>query len=165
MPIKKKYYVPGLISLIGLPFLAFFFSPEIAVKPTALRIVLPHDGDSGSKFILRFSKTNFLKSITRKKVIELDLFENNQTRDLMLRRKFDFILRELDRMNFTGDTTTVLKVNIDDQNTFGDVIWLVNQTVIYNIRHWAIIDNSFYFVNFKPPAYHSNTTPIIYPTL
>jgi hypothetical protein len=149
---KKIYYLPGMISLIGLPFLAVFFFPKPAPKLNAIGIFLPYDGKSDDKFILAFSKEYFYKSISKRNLEQIDLFENDSTlRNFLLRRKFDFISRELERISFTGDTTTVLKINLCDSNTLGDIVWLVYQTLMYNIRQWMIADNSFFFVNITRP--------------
>ncbi len=140
-----------MISLIGLPFLMLFLFPKPAPKLNAIRIFLPYDGKSDDKFLLAFSKQFFYKSISKKKFEQIDLFEKDSTlRNFLLQRKFDFISRELERISFTGDTTTVLKINVCDSNTLGDIIWLVNLTLVYKIRRWAIADNSFFFVNIKP---------------
>ena len=156
-----------MISLIGLPFLILFFFPKPAPTFHSIRIFLPYDGKTDDKFLLAFSKEYFYKSIAKRKLEQVDLFEKDTTfRDFLLKRKFDFILRELERISFTGDTTTVLKINICDSNTLGDIVWLVNQTIVYKIRQWAIADNSFFFVNITRLPYKSQIThQKIYPTL
>jgi hypothetical protein len=165
MAMKKKYYVPGMISLIGLPILGFLFIPKPPPHLKAIRIFIPYDSKSNDPALIRFSKQTVYQAISKKKVVQLDLSEDEYGRGLLLKRKFEFILRELDRMNFTSDTTTVLKVNIDDNNTYGDVIWLVNQTLVYDIRRWAIVDNSFYFINGRPPMNYHEIHPSTYHTL
>jgi hypothetical protein len=38
---RKLFYVPGLISIIGLPVLLFFMGPENQIYPTSVRLKLP----------------------------------------------------------------------------------------------------------------------------
>lgn len=164
---KKIYYIPGMISLIGLPILIYFFIPKPAAKLNSIKIFLPYDNISDNKWTYYFSKQNFYKSISKRKVTEVDLFEDDLTlRNYVLQEKFNFIERELERISFTGDTTTVLKINLSDSNTIGDFVWPVNQTLLYNIRRWMIADNSFYFVNIKYPFRKiTETHQLLYPTL
>jgi len=113
---KKLYYVPGMISLLALPFLIFFF--EARFKPqTSIRICLMNDKMTKDSMIFRFSKYNFYKSIAGKKIIQVDLRKNELSRDSILYVRLDLIKREIERLKSTGDTTSVIEVILGDSNT------------------------------------------------
>ena len=60
---------------------------------------------------------------------------------------FRFLSEKLEKFKLTNDTTTVIKVDFGNSNTYGQVVWLLNQTLILQLKKWAYIDNSFYFIN------------------
>src|SRR5882757_1895863 len=78
---KKIYYLPGMISLIGLPlFVWIFLAPhhqaQDRVYSKPLRLVLPSD-EPATVWKQTFSKKTFLRDIRRKKILEVAL---NETR-------------------------------------------------------------------------------------
>ena len=147
----KLYYTPGMISLIGLPFLIFFFYARF--KPLAsISIVLTDDRITEDNLILRYSKYNFYKFIADKKVNKVDLRMNYLTQDSILNAKLNSIKREIWRLKSTGDSTAVLEVILGDSNTYGQFIWLVNQALIYQMKRWVPVDNKFYFLNSSPKS-------------
>jgi hypothetical protein len=92
--------------------------PKPAADQNVIKIFLPYDNKSVDRMAVLYSKESFYKSISKRKVIKVDLYEEDSaTRYFLLRRKFDFVTRETERLSFTGDTTTVLKINLDDSNT------------------------------------------------
>jgi hypothetical protein len=54
-------------------------------------------------------------------------------------------------MEFTHDSTTVLKVHFGGNNTYGDFVWLLDQAVKYRCRRYAWFDDNFYFLGEAPP--------------
>ena len=73
---KKLFYVPGLISLIGLPVLLFFLGPEDPVYHTVLKIKLPADKPRNDGY-LNFNKVDFLHTIKHKKLISVDINDDD----------------------------------------------------------------------------------------
>ena len=82
-----------------------------------------------------------------KKHIEIDLEGNGLEFGVsgLLNKKKQFIVREFQRMQFTGDTMSVLKVDIGSDNSFGDFIWILKLAQDYHVRRYAYMDDSFIF--------------------
>src|SRR5579859_2067283 len=104
---KKLFYVPGLISLLGIPIIVFCFSQ--AYKPsklTSVKLFIPADRKCDDQFI-SFSKGCFYKSIKDKKIIRVDLNEPSALEQpYLFQHKLDFISREIERLQFTNDTSS-----------------------------------------------------------
>ena len=149
---SRIFYAPGFISLFGLLGLFLFFKP--AEQPPLLyerplRVWLPYDKGplkykSGQ---IRFTKQMIDRDIKGKKLIEIDLdgYELSVSDSGLLHEKKQFIIREFQRMEFTGDTTYVLKVDLGNENSFADFMWLQKEAQRNHINRYAFIDDSFIF--------------------
>ena len=144
---RKLYYVPGLISIIGLPILLLFMDPEDTVYHTVLKLNLATT-KKDSPGIERFSEEGFFKLIKKKKKVTVDVNDDvwDDRTGYVRDRKFHFVTREMERMQFTGDTSTVLEVRLGDNNTFGDFVRMINRARLYNVRRYAYINDCFYFI-------------------
>ncbi len=151
MPHKKLFYVPGLISLLGLPVLLLVMNPEDPPeRQNVLRMRLPSDKkpDSG---MITFSRYSVYDAIANKKLIQVSMYdEDDQNR---IAAKLDFARREMERLEFTNDTTTVLKVELGNNNSFGDFVWLQNQALILDIKRYAFTDDAYFFFPNPPPTH------------
>jgi hypothetical protein len=146
---KKLYYLPGMISLLGLPVLLLLFLPERKASPVALKMLLPNDNTNNHPF----SKYAIYKAIKFKKVTTVHLWDLVWPfEDYNLNAKMDFITREIERLQFTNDTNSVLKIEFGEENTYGDYVWIVNQALIYRVKRYAYADNSLYFFANDPPV-------------
>jgi hypothetical protein len=69
---RRLYYIPGLISVVRLPILLFFYWPKETAAPTCLKVFLPTDrkDDPG---MIRFSTGMVYKSLKGKKIVTIDL--------------------------------------------------------------------------------------------
>ena len=143
---KKIYYVPGLISLLGLSIICVL----IVIKGSQPR---PHDQRPYRLLIpspnklpnLSFSENAFLQNIKRKKTFEVDLDELDTL-------KRSFIKRKIEDLQYLHDTTAIVKVNFLDSNTFGDFMWLLTQMHTYKVKRYAFFNNTFYILGNEPPA-------------
>jgi len=149
MPRRIKYYVPGVISLLGLPILLWIYTPHRKPRPRVLSIFFPYEGPDASRY--GFSKYSFLQEIKNKKLLCVDLNDPapSRNRDLFA-RKLNFISQEIGRMQFLYDTSVVLKIKIGDSNTYGQFIWLVNQAKIYQVKRYTFFDSAFYLLANRP---------------
>jgi hypothetical protein len=149
---KKIYYFPGLVSIIGLPILLFFFRPEDRVQLTSIKLSLPSDRENGGPSWKIFSKANFYKSLRNKKIIAIDLndIRDDDKSEFYFSGKLNFISREIENMQFTNDTSTIVKIDLGDANYYCDFIWLLNQALIYRFGRYGLVDNSFYFLPNRP---------------
>jgi hypothetical protein len=151
MRLKKIYYLPGLISLLGLPVLFLFLGPEDYVRHNSLRIGLPSD-QKPSKDNPRYTKYDVYAAIKKKKIVRVTLWNASEGGIFYntIDEKLDFIRREMERLQFTNDTFSVLKVELGDQNSYGDFVWLINEAIKYDIKRWAFTDDAFFFLPTAP---------------
>lgn len=146
---KITYYVPGVISLLGLPILLWIYTPHQEPRPRVLSMFFPYEGPDASRY--RFSKYSFLQEIKNKKLLCVDLNDPAppENRDLYA-RKLNFISQEIGRIQFLHDTSTVLKIKFGDSNTYGQFIWLVNEAKIYQVKRYTFFDAAFYMLANRP---------------
>lgn len=154
---RRIYYLPGMISLIGLPLLVWVF---LLPHPPGqrwnfhqpLRLFLPSD-KKVSRFVRGFSKYNVLADIRGKKILVIDLNETwppGYDSPFIKQRKA-FIEKTMLELQLLHDTSTVLRVDFGKNNTYGDFIWLVNLAHTYLLKRYAFFDDRFYlFANPRP---------------
>ena len=97
-----------------------------------------------------------------RKIFEVDLnpqipLPNKRTTDSL----FKLISDKLEKLSLTNDSTIAIKVDFGKSNTFGQVVWLLNQTLIHQLKRWALIDNSFYFINNSSQPLKKDTVVIV----
>lgn len=156
---KKIYYVPGAISLLGLPLLFLLFIPKQEARPRYVKFMLPSDRKSDSKSIIRYSRDYFYKSIKTKKIIQINLNKEYLPQEMYLfNAKLNFISREIEKLEFTNDTSAIIKIKLGAANTYGHFLWLLNQASIYRLKRYALVDDCFYlFANPPPDPVDDNT--------
>jgi hypothetical protein len=166
---RRLYYVPGLISIIGLPILLFFYWPKETAAPTVLRIFLPTDrkDDPAMK---RFSTEMVYKSLKGKKITTIDLdvegfYEGDNRTRYVYKQKLHFVSNEIEQLEFTNDTSSILKVQLGPNNTYGDFVWVLNQLFLYKVKRYAFVDNNFYVYADPPLDHASQSLNLSYPTL
>jgi len=144
---RKIYYLPGFISLLGLPLLLFLMKPQEHKRETRLSLVIPWD-----KKQYGFSRYAVYAHLKKKKIVQVDLWDMTLPYELnMQQAKRSFIVRELERLQFTHDTSSVLKVTLGSNNTYGDFIWLLNLAVAYGFKRYVFMDDAFYYLpNARP---------------
>ncbi len=96
---KKLFYVPGLISLTGLPIILFYLRPKEMELLTVVRVYLPLDKPNADGYALSYSKATILKTIGARRIIDIPLnsfnplFENRT-----LGSKLAFISKQMREM-------------------------------------------------------------------
>lgn len=124
-------------------------------------LFLPSSNENKNPALRAFSEKNFFKLIQKKKIISIDLsdkpYPEYREEYYSYQRKFEFITHEIETLQFTNDTASLLKVELGEDNTYGEFIWLLNQTKLYQIRRFAVIGNCIYFL--------TNPAPIHYPPI
>jgi hypothetical protein len=156
---KRLYYVPGMISLLGLPILILVFAPKTTLRKRVLTISFPYEGPDPYRNL--FSKNSFLHSIRAKKQLNVNFTDPapGQNPDLFS-KKLSFVSREIARLQFLNDTTCVLKIQFGENNTYGNFVWMVNQAKIYDLHRFAFIDNCFYLLGNSPPVIDTSSNVI-----
>jgi len=146
---RKIHYLPGFISLLGLPVLLFFMRAEPVKRQTRLTMVVP--SDDKQSYFSRYTVYEYMK---KKKIIQVDLWDIQGWRIPNIKQeKKDFIVGEIQRLQFTHDTSTVLKVTLESANTYGDFVWLVNLAVVYDFKRYVLLDNAFFYIPSPRPEY------------
>jgi hypothetical protein len=151
MPLRKLRYVPGLISLVGLPIL-FFFCPIEDPPPekVALQLSLPASSNDPETFTEQRVRSHVKKTnVTRVYLYNKDLSGHEMSK-FQQDSKFSLIQREMERLSFAGDTTISLQVEFGPNNSYGEWVGILNMASLYGIRRYAFLDNSFYFLS-NPP--------------
>jgi hypothetical protein len=146
MSSNKVYYVPGMISLLILPLLLYFYGPEDYEPKTAIRLNLPYDHNSPDENIVRFSadylfqqlKGKHITTITLNNTLfsEIDVYEYTQ--------KIVYIKSALEKLKFDNDTTEIIQVLFTQESTYKDFVWVLNQAILLQLKRYALINNSIY---------------------
>lgn len=148
---KKLFYIPGMISLIGLPILVYFFIPS-AKPSTVIKIYLLRDRiyEQSANFSIITMENSFYGPTARKRKIEFDIRPDSTGRNNeMINFEFNLISNEIGIIKKFNDTNTIIKVTFGKLNTYGDIIWLLNQTMLHQCNRWGLLDGTFYIMNFK----------------
>lgn len=154
---KRLFYVPGLISLIGLPALLFLFPVKDPVFYNSLKMNLPQDEiqKPESDGMPRFDKAYLKQTLRGKKVEQVYLGEyheyNGDIERYSQNRKLHFIANEMERLQFTHDTSTVLQVSFGNENTYGQLIYILNLTILDQFKRYALYGNDLYLFPNPPP--------------
>jgi hypothetical protein len=150
----KLYYVPGFISLLALPVVLLVIHPEDPVRHNCIRMLLPTDEKPAGENV-KYSRYSVLEAIAGKRITTVEFWYNPDYIELdafSYHAKLDFVRREIERMNFTHDTMSVLKVELGDGITYGDFVRILNCIIIYRVKRYALVDNSLYvFASPMPP--------------
>ncbi len=145
---KKKtiIYLPGIISIIGLPVLLFFWGPQDPVKQNCVALTLRSD-ESNTDSKTQKSGDDLLQ---HKKIVRLDLddFVWNEQSQYVFNQKMAFISREIERIKFANDTDAVVKVSFGNQNNLNSVVFVLNKAILYGVDKYEFSGNDLYlFLN------------------
>jgi len=98
--------------------------------------------------IPRFTEEGFFKLTKHKKKVSIDvnIDQGSDISEYAHDRKLQFVTQEMERMQFTGDTSMVLEVCLGEHNTYGDFVRMIERAKLYDVRRYAYIDDCFYFI-------------------
>ena len=149
---KKLYYVPGLISLIGLPILLAFWGPEDPVQANVMRLFLPSD-KKPPPGMSTFDRYTIGRAMERKKIVEIALDDRPSPLhpEYNAYRKSNLVLEELSRLQFTRDTSEILKVRFTGASSYGEFVWTLNNAIVFGYRRFYYLDDALYFLANPPP--------------
>lgn len=152
---RKIYYLPGLISLICLPVLLYFFMPEVKERPVALKLFLPTDNIPLPPTI-SFSTTYVKNYVRKKKVKFLKLPYYYESLEGLEEYRYwsekAYVWDQIRLGNLDCDTNKVFRIDLTSSHSYGDFIWLLNLAAIHGYRKYAYMENSFYFFPNPPPT-------------
>lgn len=163
----QQYLFALITGALVIIFVYTIYLGKRVPKPTfALRLNLPYDDSHlQEKNIYRVTTSDVLKEIETKKLetiyLEEEIVVNNSvnTPINLKNDKLKFITNEIQRLQFTHNSNTVVKVVFDDNSSYGDFVWLCNQAVKYQYKRYAYFNDSFYFFpNNQPVLIEKNKT-------
>ena len=147
------FFGPLFISLFGVMGLVIYTLPHAKIPLHSIRFFIPYDQEGPLVHSKIFSKQSIYRQAKGKKIVEVDLryefFEDYQS---LVQAKHAFIVREMERMQFTNDTMSVLKIDFGPENSLGEFVWILNLAVYFNFHRYAFADESYYFF-FKSKEY------------
>lgn len=162
---EKLKYVPGLISLLGLPILLFFFGPEDEIRFTAMKIFLPADTapeKTANESQEKFTKQYVLNRVKDKKLVNIYLAHENirsdEWDDYYHNRNMMYIRDQMDRLAFSCDTTSVVRIKMDESVHYGEFMSVMNMLALYGIRRYALVDDVFYIFANDPPIEYNEAS-------
>jgi len=153
---RRKFSYIELLALMGfqiLLFLAFMDRvsdvDSIYKHGTILRLTIPDYEPNNDSSFIKFSATDILKEWKRnnKKIITVDLTSDN-TDD---QKRLNFIRNEARRLEYTYDTTEVLKVHFLDENTYGQFVTLISMLHADKHKRYMLFKNDLYISGSPPP--------------
>src|SRR5580658_2621836 len=105
--------------------------------------------------VLRFSRWYVHQTLKNKKIIAVELNDPSQEIDELGRfrdqKKLDFISNEIARREFTHDTSSIFKIEFGRRCTYGDFVWMLNLTRLYDVKRFVFIDDAYYLFTTPPP--------------
>jgi len=143
---KKLLYVPGLISLIGLPILLWIMGPQEIIRHNCIKLFLPKDKKPLPN-VLAFSRYTVMTAIKGKKIIPVEFWYDPMGEPIETfnyNNKLNFVLHEIEQITYTHDTTSVLKVCLGDGISYGDFVGILNQLILHRVKRYALVDNELY---------------------
>ncbi|WP_315823271.1 hypothetical protein [Paraflavitalea speifideaquila] len=151
MKLPKLFYTPGLISLLALPLLIMYLVSPFGEELYAIKMIVPSD-EKPEVASFRYTKYGVWDAIKNKKIIQVQFFRapisrlNEYTRDM----KLEFVRQEIERLTFTHDTNSVLKVELGKGITYGEFIRILDQLAVYGVKRYALVDDSLYIFANEP---------------
>jgi hypothetical protein len=140
----KLFYIPGMLSLLVVPVLFYFYQPVIKT-PTVLKLFIPADDKLPNQY--RFSSHSLKAQLKGKKINTVYLNGDHK----LNAQKLEFIAYEALKLEFYNDTTQIIKVRFTDEATYGEFTQLVNIMYRDDHKRYALLENDFYILGDPPP--------------
>lgn len=151
---KKLRYLPGIISIVGLPVLLFFWGPRDPVKYTSIPVEMPGKLD---RTVNSFAAGDIPGGAGEsKKIISIDMNDMiwNEQSAHVFRQKLALVSQQIQYLQFTGDTGTVLKLGLGMKNDYQLLAWVLNEAMLYHLDRQLITADAVYLFPRPVPAVH-----------
>lgn len=144
-----------MISLLGFPLLMFWLiseAPSVSVAEP-IRLFMPKDDCSTSPYVRFYDRCSIKKDLIGKKVTTISFHKlSHSLYDQSIKlRKLDLIRREMERITFTNDTNSVIKIIFGDEITFENIYSLLNGIQEIGIRRYAWFSEELFIFGNEPP--------------
>lgn len=140
-----------MLSLIFLPLLFMVMVPT-KKQETVLMLSLVSDRPSTSN-ITFYNTAYLLEKTLGKHIITIDL-DDNVTLNA---RKMLYIEQEAMRINYSYDTSSIIKVSLSENTTYGEFVALVDMMYKNAFKRFSFIGNDFYIFGDTPPTKFTNS--------
>jgi hypothetical protein len=149
LKMRKVFYAPGIISLIGIFLFVIYYSKKILPqKETIIQLAGPKEKIPGQNEMPCFNTTGILKEINRKRKINFLLDDDLLTN----KKKLDIIQFEARKLKYTFDTSPVIVVRLSGNTSYGEFVRLINICLLDSIRRYATWNNYFVIFGEYPPC-------------
>jgi hypothetical protein len=137
---RKIYYVPGMITLLVLPILCYYYLLPFKKEERALEIVFaakyyPHD-----RFTIRFDTSFLSKPRYKRNYLDITL-NGNETEDKI---KLDFFRLRIREMISTKDTRNGVHLIFGDSTKYGTFVESFNICKKEGLLRYAPYDNNLW---------------------
>lgn len=153
----KKFSYLQLVVLIGFQILLFFAFKARWIevyelgwsRETVIRLNMPSDEPSHDSYIKSFSGPDILNEwkTTKKKFVTIDLTGDTKEDE----KRIDLITLEARRLKYEHDTTSVIRVHINEENTYGQFVQLVNTMLKDRQKRYFLYKDDFYILGESLP--------------
>jgi hypothetical protein len=145
-----KWYVPGMISLLGIFPLLYW--KTIPVKEQfdqrVMNVYLPKEGDYDGTLATMFSEGFVLKDVVTKQQTAFYLNDFIEQRENVLE-----VIRNTGReIKFGYDTSRVVKVVFGKNCTFNDLVSVLNICLADEHKRYACVQDTIFIFSSEPPA-------------
>ena len=157
MNFTRTFSYVQLICLAGFQVIIFFvfldrlaeMGNSIYPPQTALRFIVPPDDSDKSEFGKKFSGSGTLKNWKKEKKIFIRVDLTGELSED--KKRMEFIRNEARRLQYTYDTTHILKVHFSEENTYGQFVELVNMMNKDRHKRYTFFKDDFYILGEAPP--------------
>ena len=119
---------------------------------------VPRDQKPDEPFAYSYSVQGIEKRIKKKRQIKITLEGDRITNQ----KKLELVKYEARRLKYTEDTTTIIKVTLTDDTTYGEFIQLIELCNIDQHKRYALLKRSFVIFG-EYPLEKTDTTKQIHP--
>lgn len=144
---RKLFYAPGIISLIGIAFSYSFMQKIVPKKETIIQLAVPKEKIPKQNEMAYFNVAHILKEINRKRKINFLLDEDYLTN----KKKLGIIQFEARKLKYAFDTSSVILVKLSENTTYSEFVKLINVCISDSIQRYATWDNYFAIFGEYPP--------------
>ncbi len=144
-----KWYVPGIISLLGIfPLLYWKTRPfKEQFDQKVMNVYLPKEGDYDGTWATMFSEGFILKDVVNKQQTAFYLNDFIEQREKVL----DAIRHTGREIKFGYDTSRVVKVVFGKKCTFNDLVSVLNICLADEHKRYAWVQDSIFIFTPDPP--------------
>lgn len=141
---RKIYYVPGMITLVFLPILCYYYLKPFNKTERVLEVVFPDKYKPNSNYENGFRFDTTLLSLPENKRKYLDIHLGKQTK--INKIKLDSFYKKMQILIKTKDTINGLHLVFDNGFKYGDFIKAINTCITDTFPHFLVYENNLWYL-------------------